>query len=183
MPPSTERCWTRPRGTWFDTLEAALLLFPELDRHALPVLAAELGLDLTAHRALPDAEATAVVLARLAGRAAGLADVERRLLESVAWAPLGVLDACGASPDKVPPPLVADAPEAQGPLAVLPVRSDAWRAELDGDETHDPGLARRLPGFRRRAGQIEYAEAAAHLFERGGIGVFEAGTGMGKSLG
>ena len=172
-------------GDWFDTLEAALLLFPELDRHALPVLVEELGLSWPAHRALPDAEATAAVLARLARRAAGLAEVERRLLESVSWAPLKVLDACAAAPEEAPPPLVADEPpEGPGPLAILPVRSDAWRPELggDGDEA-TPGLTGRLPGFRRRAGQVAYADAAAHIFKRGGIGVFEAGTGMGKSLG
>ena len=172
---------------WFDTLEAALLLFPELDRHALPVLVEELGLSWPAHRALPDAEAAAAVLAHLAGRAAGLADVERRLLESLSWAPLQVLDACAAQPEDAPPSLVADAPpEGPGPLAILPVESGAWRKELDtaGDDAGGgPGLAGRLPGFRRRAGQVDYAEAAAHIFARGGFGVFEAGTGMGKSLG
>jgi ATP-dependent DNA helicase DinG len=65
---------------------------------------------------------------------------------------------------------------------VLPVSRAGWRAELDGDETRAPGLAERLPGFRRRPGQVEFADAAAHIFERGGFGVFEAGTGMGKSL-
>ena len=40
------------------------------------------------------------------------------------------------------------------PLAILPVKSDAWRPELggDGDEADAPGLTGRLPGFRRRAG-------------------------------
>jgi ATP-dependent DNA helicase DinG len=171
-------------GVWFDTLEAALLLFPEFDRHALPVLVEELGLSWPAHRALPDAEATAAVLARLARRAAGLAEVERRLLESVSWAPLPVLDACRAAPEEAPPPLVADQPpEGPGPLAILPVESGAWRTELAGESDGAPGLAERLPGFRRRAGQLAYADAAAHLFKRGGVGVFEAGTGMGKSLG
>jgi len=182
---AARRSGTRPLdGAWFDTLEAALLLFPELDRHALPVLVEEFGLDRPAHRALPDAEATAEVLARLARRAAGLADVERHLLESIHWAPLAALDACRVAPDEAPPPVVADEPpEGPGPLAVLPVSKDGWRVELDGDETRDPGLAERLPGFRRRPGQVAYAEAAAHVFGRGGIGVFEAGTGMGKSLG
>ena len=190
---AARRSGTPPLASaWFDTLEAALLLFPELDRHALPILVEELGLSWPAHRALPDAEATAAVLAHLARRAAGLADVERRLLESVSWAPLPVLDACAAQPDEAPPPLVADTPpEGPGPLAILPVASGAWRGELDGagDGTPGgagdgvPGLAGRLPGFRRRAGQVAYAEAAAHIFARGGIGVFEAGTGMGKSLG
>ena len=179
---------------WFDTLEAALLLYPELDRHALPVLAEELRLETRAHRALPDAEATAEVLAHLARRAAGLAEVERRLLEAISWAPLRLLDACGAAPDEAPPPLVADEPpETPGPLAVLPADPGGWRQELDGHgggEAGDganggaaPGLAGRLPGFRRRPGQVDYAEAAADVFSRGGIGVFEAGTGMGKSLG
>ena len=171
-------------GDWFDTLDAALLLYPELDRHALPILVEELGLEWRAHRALPDAQATAAVLALLARRAAGLADVERRLLESVAWAPLPVLDACAAAPDEAPPPLVADEPpEGPGPLAVLPVDPDGWRAELDADGGAVPGLAARLPGFRRRAGQVEYGEAVAGVFGAGGIGLFEAGTGMGKSLG
>jgi ATP-dependent DNA helicase DinG len=170
-------------GDWFDTLEAALLLYPELDRHALPILVEELGLSWPAHRALPDAEATAAVLLRLARRAAGLAEEERRLLESMSWAPLAVLDACAAAPDEAPPPLVAaEPPDGPGPLAVLPVPDQGWRGELDG-AGGDPGLALRLPGFRHRAGQVEYAEAAADIFERGGIGVFEAGTGMGKSLG
>ncbi len=171
---------------WFDTLEAALLLFPELDRHALPLLAEELGLETRAHRALPDAETTAAVLAHLARRAAGLAAVERRLLEAVAWPPLRVLDACAIKPDVASVPPVADGPpETPGPLVVLPVEPDGWRGELDGGGhgASDPGLADRLPGFRRRPGQVEYAEAAAGIFERGGIGVFEAGTGMGKSLG
>ncbi len=88
---------------WFDTLEAALLLFPELDRHALPLLAAELGIERRAHRALPDAETTAVVFARLAGRAAGLAAEERRLLSAVSWPPLRLLDACDIPPDEAPP--------------------------------------------------------------------------------
>ncbi len=80
---AARRSGTPPLASaWFDTLEAALLLFPELDRHALPILVEELGLSWPAHRALPDAEAAAAVLAHLARRAAGLADVERRLLES-----------------------------------------------------------------------------------------------------
>ena len=57
-------------NAWFDTLEAATLLYPELDRHALAVLAEHLGIERTAHRALPDAETAADVLRRLCARAA-----------------------------------------------------------------------------------------------------------------
>ncbi len=170
---------------WFDTLEAALLLYPELDRHALPILVEELGLSWPAHRALPDAEATAEVLARLARRAAGLAEQERRLLESVSWAPLAVLDDCACTPDEAPPPVVAEEPPAgPGPLAILPAAADGWEDELGAAEDGaEPRLCDRLPGFCRRDGQVRYAQAAADVFATGGIGLFEAGTGMGKSLG
>jgi len=172
---------------WFDTLEAALHLFPELDRHALPLLVEAFGLASRAHRALPDAEATAAVFARLAGRAAGLPDDERRLLEAVGWPPLRLLDACEATADPPPPPAAAE-PASGGRLPVLSVDPGAWRAELDAGagrrsaEVQTPGLAHRLPGFRHRPGQVELAAAAAAVFERGGVGLFEAGTGMGKSL-
>jgi DNA polymerase III epsilon subunit family exonuclease len=171
---------------WFDTLEAALLLYPEFDRHALPVLAAEFGIEREAHRALPDAETAAEVLQRLSTRAAGLGSAERRLLEAVHWAPLELLDRFRAAPDEAPPPLAADEPRggASGAqLTILPVPADAWRAEFgtagDGDSA---GLAARLPGFRHRPGQAQLAAAVHDVFAGGGVGLFEAGTGMGKSL-
>ena len=181
-------------NAWFDTLEAALLLYPELDRHALAVLAAEFGIERQAHRALPDAETAADVLGRLCARAAGLGAEERGLLTAVRWAPLELLDAFKAAPDKAPPPVVADE-QRGGALAALPVDADGWRAELgvgaeDAAESDaqgasaqgEPGLAARLPGFRRRPGQGQLAAAAADIFASGGVGLFEAGTGMGKSL-
>jgi ATP-dependent DNA helicase DinG len=187
---AARRAGLRPLGLeWFDTLEAALILFPELDRHALPILADELGLEQTSHRALPDAVSTAELLRRLAARAAGLAAEERALLEAVSWPPLRLLDALGATPDAAPPPLVADEPPRAtrgGALTVLPCPADGWRAEFgldapDGDAA-PAGLASRLPGYRARPGQGTMAAAVADVLESGGIGLFEAGTGMGKSL-
>src|SRR5450830_1393802 len=183
-------------NAWFDTLEAALLLYPELDRHALAVLAAEFRIERQAHRALPDAETAADVLRRLCARAAGLGAEERVLLTAIGWAPLELLDRFRPAPDQAPPPVVADEPRgAGGALAVLPVEADGWRAELgvgaegdaDGEEEHEsapgePGLAARLPGFRRRPGQALLAASADDVFRHGGVGLFEAGTGMGKSL-
>ena len=175
---------------WFDTLEAALLLYPELDRHALAILAAEFGIGRQAHRALPDAETAADVLRRLCARAAGLGAEERGLLTAVRWGPLELLDRFKAAPDEAPPPVVADEVRGGG-LAVLPIEADGWRVELgvdaEGDaegepEQGEPGLAARLPGFRRRPGQGQLAAAAAQVFAGGGVGLFEAGTGMGKSL-
>lgn len=181
-------------GPWFDTLEAALPLFPELDRHALPLLAEHLGIDRRSHRALPDAETTAAVFARLCARAAGLAREERDLLERVSWRPLAALDRYAVAPDQGPAASVADKPRGgDKPLPVLPIRAGDWRAQLERPEAGvegaaapadqaSPPLAERLPGFRHRPGQVQLAEAAARIFKRGGIGLYEAGTGMGKSL-
>ncbi|HEX7609049.1 MAG TPA: exonuclease domain-containing protein, partial [Solirubrobacteraceae bacterium] len=107
-------------NAWFDTLEAALLLYPELDRHALAIMAAELGIERQAHRALPDAETAADVIKRLCARAAGLGADERGLLTAIRWSPLELLDRFRATPDEAPPPLVADEPRGAGALSVLP---------------------------------------------------------------
>jgi len=188
---------------WFDTLEAALLLLPEHDRHSLPLLSSALGLAATSHRALPDARATAALLRLLAARATGLAAEERGLLQAARWLPLQVLDAIGAAPDKAPPPLAADEPDRASrgaALSALPCAPDGWRAEFAGEASaaardsgpqrgrtgpasvQSEGLAARLPGYRPRAGQATMAAAVAEVLDRGGVGLFEAGTGMGKSL-
>ena len=51
-------------------------------------------------------------------------------------------------------------------------------------EVFAPGsaLARALPDFEPRAGQVEMATAVARAFERGGVLLAEAGTGTGKTL-
>jgi ATP-dependent DNA helicase DinG len=46
----------------------------------------------------------------------------------------------------------------------------------------DGALARAMPDFEPRAGQVEMAAAVARVFERGGILLAEAGTGTGKTL-
>jgi ATP-dependent DNA helicase DinG len=43
-------------------------------------------------------------------------------------------------------------------------------------------LARAMPDFEPRAGQVEMAAAVAQVFERGGVLLAEAGTGTGKTL-
>ncbi len=46
----------------------------------------------------------------------------------------------------------------------------------------DGALARTLPGFEARAGQLEMAEAVASVLARRGVLLAEAGTGTGKTL-
>jgi len=111
-----------PAWSSFDTLEASLLLYPELDRHGLDAMAQYLQVEPPAHRALRDAEATVELFAALCGRAAALADPERRLLQGIAWPPLALLDRFRQAPREAPPPLVAAAPS--GPAAAGPAALD-----------------------------------------------------------
>ena len=46
----------------------------------------------------------------------------------------------------------------------------------------DGPLARALPAFEPRAGQVDMAAAVARVFEQGGVLLAEAGTGTGKTL-
>ena len=46
----------------------------------------------------------------------------------------------------------------------------------------DGPLARTIPDFEARDGQVRMAEAVASVFERGGVLLAEAGTGTGKTL-
>jgi ATP-dependent DNA helicase DinG len=46
----------------------------------------------------------------------------------------------------------------------------------------DGALARAIPAFEPRPGQIEMAQAVARVFESGGVLLAEAGTGTGKTL-
>ncbi len=52
------------------------------------------------------------------------------------------------------------------------------------DAVFAPGgpLARSIPDFEARSGQLDMAAAVAHVFERGGVLLAEAGTGTGKTL-
>ena len=174
------------RARAFDTLHAALLLFPDIDRHGLGSMAASLDLGEPPHRALPDAQVTAALLRALRGRAAALAADERRLLESAAWEPLAVLDALGgarppgAAAHAAPPARDTEPPavSADGRPTALSCAAGDWRAAF----ARDGALAHALPGFAERPGQVELAAEIAALLASGGLGLLEAGTGMGKSL-
>ena len=52
------------------------------------------------------------------------------------------------------------------------------------EEVFGPGgpLARAMPGFEARAGQVAMAVKVARAFEAGGVLLAEAGTGTGKTL-
>ncbi|MEZ5125606.1 MAG: helicase C-terminal domain-containing protein [Thermoleophilia bacterium] len=174
------------RGPWLDTLEAAVLLLPEVDSYALSKLALEFGWERRAHRALPDAETAADLLRLLAARARDLDADIRSLLVSAAWAPLQTLDRlvpqCSPSAAITAPPSCASPESSPTALAALDVDFTDWQSQLGAGDTSQPAIAARAPGFRRRESQVALAQASAAVFARGGVGLYEAGTGSGKSL-
>src|SRR4051812_36715750 len=54
---------------------------------------------------------------------------------------------------------------------------------IDGDLGPDGPIARLLPKYEDRPAQRELAAKIAQLYNDGGVGLLEAGTGIGKSLG
>ena len=56
------------------------------------------------------------------------------------------------------------------------------RVAIEGDLGPAGAIARSLPQYEDRASQREMAGAVADLYNDGGVGLLEAGTGVGKSL-
>jgi ATP-dependent DNA helicase DinG len=56
-------------------------------------------------------------------------------------------------------------------------------ASIDADLGPDGAIARLLPKYEDRPAQRELASTIASLYNDGGVGLLEAGTGIGKSLG
>lgn len=56
------------------------------------------------------------------------------------------------------------------------------RGAIEGDLGPHGAIARSLPQYEDRASQREMAGAVADLYNDGGVGLLEAGTGVGKSL-
>ncbi|MDF1502781.1 helicase C-terminal domain-containing protein [Roseisolibacter sp. H3M3-2] len=60
---------------------------------------------------------------------------------------------------------------------------DVDPAAIDADLGPDGAIARRLRRYEDRPAQRQMASAIARLFNDGGVGLLEAGTGVGKSMG
>jgi len=178
-------CW-EPGRELVDTLHIARILLPQAASHSLPLLAAELGLEQPRpHRALDDADATRQLLMRLREEAAGLdEELKEKMLALVApygWA----IASFFAEALALPAPLGLQRPE----RAAGTVQRVAGRRDADDDPSHlgallAPGgpLARALPDYEHREGQLQMLLAVAQTMRRGGRLVVEAGTGTGKSL-
>ena len=60
--------------------------------------------------------------------------------------------------------------------------ADSLRQRTEAAFAPDGALARAMPDFEPRAGQVDMAAAVAGVFENGGVLLAEAGTGTGKTL-
>ena len=74
-------------------------------------------------------------------------------------------------------PQVPAVPGIKGPKACA-----TFHEAVEATFATDGPLARAIPDFEPRAGQVEMAAAVARAFERGGVLLAEAGTGTGKTL-
>ncbi|MBI3793008.1 MAG: helicase [Gemmatimonadetes bacterium] len=68
-------------------------------------------------------------------------------------------------------------------VPVAPATTPLVLAEIDADLGPDGPVAATHPEFEDRASQRAMARAVARLYNEGGVGLIEAGTGVGKSLG
>lgn len=182
----------------YDTLELARLALPGRADYRLEALAAALGVAAgRAHEALADAEAAAAVFLRLVE---ALCDYPSEALRTAAR----FLEAAGSAAAVLLAAAAAGA--AQGGATAAPRRT-AWEGAATSaagvaeappaafaHRPHFPpeavagwlspggAVARRLPGYAPRDGQVEMLRAVAATLANGGSLLVEAPTGTGKAL-
>lgn len=189
-----------------DTFEIASIVLPGRSSYSLGALAAEFGAgQASAHRALDDARATALLLAALHEQAARLPLATlieiNRLASQTNWSlrpffagaekeatrtvflkayERKALEAGGLEP--LLSPEARRSPRFEPPLTPVeqpaPIDVDLLAAFLEPDGP----LAQALPGYEHREPQVEMLAAVGDAFNNGDHLLIEAGTGTGKSL-
>ena len=181
-------------GLAFDTLELASVLLPTASRLDLASLTELLGVHPEArHRALADAEATRDVFLRLLELLdrlprAALLDLHA-IAERAEW-DLGRLVAAAlrggahAQAAEGAPSSLTLSPPAPAPPALTPRESPQPVTADDIERLFEvaAGQPELFPGFERRPGQVQMAQAVARTIAQGGHLAVEGGTGVGKSL-
>lgn len=190
-------------GVVFDTYDLAAVLLPTATQLNLDSLTDLLGVELEQHhRALADAEATALVFLRLLERLNGLPQLTLHNLVHLAtqsgWR-LGTLFTEALVSSDGEDSLKLSEPVKQGigdfgldgqevtATGLSPLRPDDEFVALSDDDVRALfAEARRrgdlLPGFEVRAGQLMMSQAVASSIAHEGHLAVEAGTGTGKSL-
>jgi predicted DnaQ family exonuclease/DinG family helicase len=178
--------------TVFDTLDLARILLPAAASHSLPLLSEALEIvHDRPHRALSDAEATAMLFRHLVDKAESvpgtLLDALRRVAAEAPGALREFFDEVVRGH--------GSAPNGRGPMVPAAVAGSLaatgeFVGALDGPLPEvvatllGPGgpVAQRVPAYEYRDAQVQMARAVAQTLDRGGRLLVEAGTGVGKSL-
>jgi ATP-dependent DNA helicase DinG len=178
-----------------DTYDLAAVLMPRAPRYNLNSLAAGMGIDHHAHKALSDAKAAALLYWQLWQRALALPYASLSEIVNAAsglnWQAEPVFRA--ALDELAPPPLTQPVDLSGKDLfGAAPQDEKALRPSdtmelLDADAVvsliDDGGaLAQVIPGYDRRPQQIDMARAVTQAFNKGRHIMIEAGTGTGKSI-
>ncbi len=182
-----------PRNPTVDTLSLAKALFPNLVNHQLETVAALFGFEhRRAHRALPDAEATAHAAKGLWQKMLSLPDelFEQmlRLTFSAGMVDLGELFTRAQMfrmRGRPEPPAVDERVllKLQNEFGEPTRARVEFSAELVTSYLSEGSpLAGVLPKFRPRPQQKQMSELVAQAFSGGELLMVEAGTGVGKSF-
>ncbi len=167
----------------FDTLELASLLLPSIMRYGLGNLAAMFNISLeNAHRALDDAQATAMLYDKLWQKACAL---PKQLLKELAtlgenngwelWHFFAAAAQVSSNTDTARMlPYDDPADTVQDVATSLPT--------LDEIFAPNGSLAAAFSHYETRPQQVQMAQHITSCFERGTHAMIEAGTGVGKSL-
>jgi len=189
----------KPTGVTYDTWELATVFLFEQPDYSLSSLTKQLGLSKPQHRALPDAMAAKELFRILLDRALqlDLSIIEKlvHLAERADWELVRFfrevlqLKAKAAFSDSASVLIPASedraslwAEEGEQPLTPKSEKTLLDIENLAGMLGPDGALARALPGYEHRSGQIQMMREVAQSFNNSEHLIVEAGTGTGKSI-
>ncbi|MFT8320530.1 MAG: ATP-dependent DNA helicase DinG [Bacillus sp. (in: firmicutes)] len=179
-------------GPVLDTVELARILFPTADSYKLTDLALQEGIDHTRpHQADSDAYVTAELLLILLKKITNLPLQTIKQLKKLSGslksdADLlleGIIDKKQTKVEYIP-----DNMEIYRGLALKIQKNDQVQRMSTSKpvpfsaERMDEIMAKVLPFYRKRQGQIKMMDTIYHAFEQNQHSLMEAGTGVGKSL-
>lgn len=183
------RSYTGWEGSdWLDTITLAKMAFPFLNSYSLENLVAELSLANTApHRALADAQATALLLRRIEDVFAALDDDILLAFMAIfgeknqAYRDFLCRYHVEPAPARYLPPDRQEEPgEGERLVAREDYRIDA--AEVCDAFSGEDGITCFLTDFQERSMQTEMANQVAAAFNDAAFLLAEAGTGTGKTM-
>jgi ATP-dependent DNA helicase DinG len=178
-----------------DTLELSRLLYPFFPNHRLDTVAGLLDVPVTRqHRALADAETTALIFRKMLSALLGLdpsvVSTVRRILDGASDGLRFLFDALGVQLKNSPTSKNVKHPDSKNVLGERTAAPDSEETEVQKVDLkeverffeNDGALSQTLSKFELRKPQKDMAFSVAKVLNQDGFLVAEAGTGVGKSL-